>query len=299
MTPEDIQKVKTNLANMQAFNDYLYSSGNTYIINCFALLSKADSSDPGNKTGMALLEGSIGAAFWIMDSVGAFASCFLCSIISDWGNVIPPNLAQTFSSMMIRFDKSHIQLDQDIAVYASDPATYWNKTFSWNGITITLGDLATIDFPSQTDPDFYLFTDASLLGLDKAVWTETLKMLCKTSHFAPDNNCECVEVSQKTDMNQWYKDLLSSHPSRFATWTWHSDTGLYDHDEWHVDEATLNFKEGTAAHFQEIPDGACAYLFIDSVPGVTINSQGLFTREYVFDTWDGMGLENTYLRTYP
>lgn len=299
MTQQDIQKVQTNLANMQAFNDYIFNSGNPYIINCFALLSKADSSDPGNKTGMALLEGSLGAMFWVMDSAGAFASCFLCSIVSEWGEVVPPNLAQTFSNMMIRYDKSHVQLDQDISVYAADPSTYWNKTFTWNNLTITLGQLATIDFPAQTDPNFYVLADPTLLGLDKAVWSETLKTLCKTSHFAPDNYCECVEVSKKTDMNQWYKDLLSSHPARSATWTWHNDTGLFDKDEWHVDEACLNFKEGTAAHFQEIPNGACQYLFINSIPGTIINPQGLFTREYVFDPFNGMNLQRVYLRTYP
>lgn len=299
MTSQDIQKVQTNLANMQAFNDYIYSSGNTYIINCFALLSKADSNDPGNKTGVALMEGCMGAVFSIMGPIGSFSSCFLCSIISDWGVVVPPNLAQTFSSMMIRFDKSHVQLDQDISIYASDPAMYWNKTFTWGNLTITLGDLATIDFPSQSDPNFYVLSDAALRGLDMAVWSETLKMLCKNSQFAPNNYCECVEVSKKTDMNQWYKDLLSIHPARYATWTWHADTGMYDHDEWHVDEFCLNFKEGNENHFQEIPNGACSYLFINSTPDVVINPQGLFTREYVFDKRGGMGLEIAILRTYP
>lgn len=299
MTEAEIQKVKQNLANMQAFNDYIYNSGNTYIINCFALLSKADSSDPGNKTGIALMEGSLGAMFWIMDSVGAFASCFLCSIVSSWAQAIPPNLAQTFSSMMIRFDKSHVQLDQDISVYANDPATYWNKTFTWNNTTITLGQLATIDFPAQTDPRFYTLTDPTLVGLDKSVWSETLKMLCKASHFAPNNYCQCVEVNKKNDINAWYSNLIANRPARFATWKWHSDTGWFDHDEWQVDEACLNFKTGTAGHLQEIPVGACNYLFIDSTPGVVINPKGMFTREYVFDRWNGMCLQVEYLLTYP
>ena len=61
----------------------------------------------------------------------------------------------------------------------------------------------------------------------------------------------------------------------------------------------LTFKEGNENHFQEIPNGACSYLFINSTPDVVINPQGLFTREYVFDKGGGMGLEIAILRTYP
>lgn len=299
MTQQEIDKVKSNLTNMQAFNDYIYNSGNAYILNCFALLSKADSTDPGNKSGMALLEGSLGAMFWIGDAAGAFASCLLCSVVSDWGDTVPPDLAQTFSEEMIRFDKSHVQLDKDISVYWNDPASYWEKTFTWNDLTITLGQLATIDFPSQSDPKFYEFAKVSLFGLDQAVWAETLKMLCNNSKFSPYNDCNCVVVNKKTDMNQWYKDLLSQHPSRYATWYWHKDTGLFDHDEWHVNESTLNFKTGNENHFEEIPSGACEYLFINSTPGVVINPNGLFTREYVFDSFNGLGLHINILSSYP
>jgi len=297
MTPQEITQVQTNLARMQAFNDYIYTSGNSYIINCFALLSKADSSDPGNPVGIAMMEGAIGAVFSCMGPVGAFSSCFLCSIISSWATAIPPNLALTFSSMMLRFDQSHVQLDQDIARYAANPTAYWNQTFTWNGLTITLGDLATIDFPSEGSPDFYTLTALSLRGLDQATWSETLRIQCKTSQLAPNNQCECTVVSKKTNIDQWYASLLLDKPSYFATWSWHSDTGLYDHDEWHVNEYCLNFKSGNATHLQVIPDGAAHYLFIDSSPGCIINPAGLFTRNWVFDKWQGMNLEFCIIRT--
>jgi hypothetical protein len=297
MTPQEIQQVQTNLARMQAFNDYIYTSGNSYIINCFALLSQQDCNDPGNLVGMALMEGSIGAIFSCMGPVGAFSSCFLCSIISTWADAVPPNLADTFSSMIIRFDKSHVQLDQDIARYAADPQAYWNQTFTWNGITITLGDLATIDFPSETNPDFYTLAALSLKGLDQSTWHETLKIQCKISQLAPYNDCECTVVSKKTNIDQWYASLLAAKPAYFATWTWHSDTGLYDHDEWHVNEFCLNFQTGNSEHLQVIPDGAAHYLFIDSSPGNIINSSGLFTRNWVFDRWQGMNLDFCILRT--
>ena len=39
-TDEEIKRVKDNLANMQAFNDYLYDNGNAYITNAYLLLSE-------------------------------------------------------------------------------------------------------------------------------------------------------------------------------------------------------------------------------------------------------------------
>lgn len=280
----DIAKVKQNLANMQVFNDYVYNGGNSYIANCFLLLSSQDTTDPGLLAGVSLMEGCMGAIFSFMGPVGAFSSCFLCSIISGWASAAPPNLNATFASELIRFDKSHVQLDLDISTYAQNPALYWDKFFSWNGVTITLGQLSTIDFPGMDNPDFYTLAQLSFDALDRSVWTETLKMLCKISHLVPySNHSGCTEISGKTDINAWYSSFLSNHPEYYCTWSWHSDTGLFDHNYWYVNEYIIDFKDGWASNFKLIPVAACNYLFIDSTDGHVINSKGLFARKYVFN----------------
>jgi len=39
-TDAETEQVKVNLTNLQSFNDYLYNDGNSYIFNCYALLSE-------------------------------------------------------------------------------------------------------------------------------------------------------------------------------------------------------------------------------------------------------------------
>lgn len=290
----DIQKVQKNLVNIQAFNDYVYNSGNAYIANCFILLGQQDNSDPGKDVGTSLFEGIYGTIFGVFDPVGSIASIFMCSLISDWTVDNPPNLAQTFSSMLIRADKSHVQLDQDISVYIENTEAYWNKKFTWNNTTITLGELSTIDFPSTGTSEFYDLVQVALKGFDKSVWRETLKINCKNSWLMPYTHSQCTEINGKTDINSWYISFLQAHPSFYCTWSWHQDTGLFDKNYWYVDEHCLNFKDGNAQKFKCIPDGACEYLFIDSADGVIINQTGLFTRSYVFND---MGLQKVIIST--
>lgn len=292
-TTAEIETVKINLTNMQTFNDYVYNGGNAYIANCFLLLGAQDNKDPGLLAGVSLLEGCMGAMYSLMGPVGAFSSCFLCSIVSGWAATKPPNLNTTFASELIRFDKSHVELDSDISTYIQDPVTYWNKTFTWGDLTITLGQLSTINFPGMDDPNFYTLAQASFFGLDQAVWAVSLNLLCKISHLVPySNHSGCTEISGKTDINAWYSSFLSHHPEYYCTWTWHSDTGLFDHNYWYVNEYILDFKDGWASNFKLIPVAACNYLFIDSTDGHVINSKGLFNRKYVFND---MQMEHTII----
>lgn len=296
MTTTDVQKVQKNLANLQDFNDYVYNSGNAYIANCYLLLGQKDDSDPGLLVGVSLLEGCMGAIFSCMGPVGAFSSCFLDSIISGWAQSSPPDLMQTCANMVMRFDKSHIQLDQDIAYYIQNTEANWDKTFTWNNTTITLGQLATIDFPMKGSTDFYDLARVALSGLDKSVWSNTLKIRCKNSGIQTNLNCGCVQVKGDTDIYEWNKEFIQNNPQYYNTWRWHSDSGMFDKNYWYVYPSCLTFMGATAEKRMLIPTGACAYLFIDSADGYVINPNGLFYRSYVFDM-QGMGLYRCILRT--
>jgi hypothetical protein len=65
-TPDQIKKVQTNLTNMQAFNDQVYSFGLAKYLNAYALLSEHDDNDLGLAVGLNIIEG----AFWAAGSVG-------------------------------------------------------------------------------------------------------------------------------------------------------------------------------------------------------------------------------------
>ena len=287
-TPENIAIVKTNLANIQAFNDYIYANGQAYFTNCFLLMTSTDNSDPGLAVGLNLLEGSFAAMGADFGPVGAFAACFMCGEVNSWASTTPPNLNAVFASMLIRYQQSSFTFDSQVANYISDPAFFWTQTFSWNGQSCMLGDLASISFPNETDPSFFPMAKACLTALDQTVWQQVLQQKCVITWWAwiPDGQVspQPKMINSDTNMVSWDENFISKNIAYYATWTWHQDTGFADKDYWYTYEYNL----GTGVsefHDGSISSDACKYLFIDSADGVVINSNGLMPRKVVFEDW--------------
>lgn len=280
-TPDTIAKVKDNLRRMQAFNDYVYNNGGAYIGNCYLLMSSSDNSDPGLGIGVSLLSGAFGvvASF---GAFGGFAGCFMCSEVLSWIGLPPPGLNATFASMAIRYQKSSMAFDDQCANYIADPEANWTKEFSWNGTSMVLGDLATIDFPVEGDPDFYPVAQAALKALDQTIWQTVLVALCWITLWTYQQGPKMIHAD--TDMLAWDENFIAKNPAWYNTWYWHADTGLFDKNWWYVNEYNLNFG-ATHMHTNDIPTAACAYLFIDSADGVVINANGLMPRRTVFEQW--------------
>jgi hypothetical protein len=295
-TPENIAIVKTNLSNIQAFNDYIYSNGQAYFTNCFLLMTSTDNSDPGLSVGLNLLEGSFTALGAGYGDVGAFAACFMCGEVDSWSSTTPPNLNAVFASMLIRYQQSSFTFDAQVANYISDPASFWTKTFYWKGQSCVLGDLASISFPDETVPSFFPMAKVCLTGLDQAVWQQVLKQKCVITWWAwiPDGQVGAQPkwISSSTNMVSWDENFISKNPAYYATWTWHQDTGRMDKDYWYTYEYNLGFG-ASAFHDGSISSDACKYLFIDSSDGVVINTNGLIARKVVFEDWGIKKATNT------
>jgi len=280
-TLDNIAKVKSNLANMQAFNDYVYNNGGAYIANCFLLMTSKDESDPGLVVGMSLLEGAFGvvASF---GAFGGFAGCYMCGEVSSWVVETPPDLNSAFASMDIRFQHSSMAFDNNCATYMADPEAYWDKSFSWQGQSILLADLSTIDFPKEDDPEFFDMASAALKALDVTIWKTILQEKCWITLWTYNGGPEMQ--SADTNMVSWDEQFISRNPAWYNTWYWHSKKGMFDKDWWYVNKWNLNFG-ATHMHTNDIPTAACAYLFIDSADGIVINPVGLSSRRAVFEQW--------------
>jgi hypothetical protein len=284
-TDADIQKVKNNLANMQAFNDYLYNYGNPLIANCYALLSEKDTSDKG----VAVVINMMCSSFWAMAAieagpVGAISANTFCGILSAWANgSSPPDMSETFSTLILRFQAASVDLDQQLAVYRSDPATYWNQTFIYNGQTCTLGDLATIDFPAEGDPDFFTLMNPDLWALDQYIW----KFVLTNGAYLIADWEPAISMPTSFDFTSWQYSFYGAHPSYWATCEYHQDTGSCgDSSCYYLTEYNLSTGAGTFGD-GHIPDAACNYLFADRAPGQTYPecTRGLYPRLDVFTTW--------------
>lgn len=292
-TDADIEKVKTNLTNMQAFNDYQYTHGNPLIANAYALLSEANTDK-----GMGVIVNLMESSFWAISAVeggpaGAFAANVFCGILNTWTSGSPPeDMGQTYADLIQRFEAANIDLDRQLAVYHSDPAAYWDTPFSYNGQNCTVGDLATIDFPTESDPEFFTLMDPCLFALDQYIWRFILTggdyIIAK---WEPDTT-----MLSTFDFTAWQDSFYGYHPSYWATCEYHPDSGdCGDSTCYYLTQYNLSTGAGQY-HDGAIPDAACNYLFSDRAPGHPYSecTRGLFQRNDVFTTW-GITTKTIYL----
>lgn len=279
-----IAKVKDNLCRMQAFNDYVYNHGYAYIGNCYGLMTMQDDKDPGIGIGADLLESSfdvLGLA--IGGEGGIIAADFMCSVIDDWRENTPPSLAQTFTSMLVRYEQSSRQFDSDCADYIADPVTHWNDVFTWKGSSCVLGDLATFTFPAEGDTTFYPIAASSLKALDCCIWQTVLDENCVNTEWLT-NGGPTVQLSGKDDPSAWAQSFIAKNPAYYLTWQYHAKGGMFDPACWYVWEYNIGFG-ATKYKSNSISSAACAYLFLDSTDGHVINPNGLAARKDVFTKW--------------
>jgi len=283
-TQSQIEQVQANLAQMQHLNDYIFSYGQSKVLNAYLLLSETD-NDPGFSLGLEILEG----AFWAVGSefgaIGNFLASFLSGIVSTWATNLPPSLNTTFASLETRLAKSSIALDTQLADLASDVARNWNTAFSYQGQTVTLSALADLIVPPETDPAFEAMANAALFALDQQIWATVLRANFVITTFGSYGTPYTVPGSADQPPYGWAQDFIKSNPSYTVSWQWYQSTACCQSDTdpsgWRITETNI----GTGAdgyHDGAMSPDACAYLFIDSIGGQVINPSGLYNRATVF-----------------
>ena len=281
-TPAQIQQVQQNLTNMQSFNDYVYNQGQSKVLNAYLLLSEQDNSDPGLVVGLNILEG----AFWAIGSelgpIGNFAASFLSGMVSWWASNTPPSLNTTFASLLTRLQATSLAVDKQLAQYYQNVAANWQTQFTFNGVTTTLSDFATVTFPAETDPQFETLAAAALFALDQTVWTTVMKSNFVITLWQLSSGPLILPGDQSDPPVSWDEMFIGKNPSYYNTWTWHNSSGCGDTTGWQINQYNIGTGAGVFSD-GGMSTAACAYLFIDSADGVTINANGLFPRATVFN----------------
>ncbi|KST66360.1 hypothetical protein [Mastigocoleus testarum] len=284
-TAADITKVQNNLKNMQELNDYVHNYGQDKITNAYLLLSEHDKSDPGLKIVLSIMKGAFGKiGSSIAGPVGSIVGNFLAGLISSWYDKPPADIKGSFASYVNRFSKTCIAVDTQLAAYHANVVGNWEKSFTFEGSTTTLSELATIAFPDKTDPKFLDLAKAVLLGLDRNLWQQMLDTY-KVITFWQDDPMHplVIKGDKSTPPTKWVQSFYAKNPAYYCIWGWHEGSGCTDYSGWIIKEYSL----GTEAQLYKdnsLNIDACKYLFKDSTPGVVINPDGLFTREEVFNS---------------
>lgn len=294
-TPAQVAQVQLNLSRMQKFNDFVYNEGGqSRLMNAYLLLSDPDSSDLGLNIGLNILEGAFWAIGGMFGPVGNFAASFLSGMLSYWAESenTPPDLNQTFASMEIRTQHTSLAVDAALANLYQDVAGNWNTSFSFNGKTCALSDLATFTFPAETDPDFETMAAAAIFAFDQQVWTTVMRTNYVITLWEMSSGDDIMPGQQNQPPVSWDESFIKANPSYYNTWTWHESSGCGDTTGWDVSEYNIGTGAGVFSD-GHMSNAACGYLFIDSADGVVINANGLFARKTVFT---GLGLpQKTYI----
>ncbi|WP_171612021.1 hypothetical protein [Roseicella sp. DB1501] len=291
-TPEQISAVQANLKAIQAFNDYLYPQGQTKIDNAYLLLSESDNRDPGLGIGLDIIEGAFSALGGGFGTAGAFAATFVSGMVASWTTSTPASLNTTFSDLLTRMQDTFLAVDQQLTEYIDDVAGNWNTSFSFNGQTATLSDLADIDFPIEQDSTFFPMMDAAIHGFDQNTWEYVLTTDFKVTAWVPAPPEPPLAGKESDPPIAYAQEVIEKHPAYYVTWSWVQGTGWLSQSGWDTFQFSLG-GPATALHDAAISKDAAAYLFIDSTDGVTINPDGLFARKTVF-TELGIPTETVY-----
>ena len=289
-TEDQILKVKQNIKNMIDFNNYLETQGNTKILNAYALLSLSDNKDLGLQIGLNLLCGSFWALGGPYGAMGAISANFLSGMVGSYAVSKPPSLQAEISSLLTRFQATSEQTNSDLEIIYGDPQANWDKTYSGQVNTpfgsytasCSVSDLATIDFPSQSNQQFMDMIYTSQYALDQCVWAQLLQNFVITKYL-PETDYPCkyyTEQEMETDATSFY----NVHPSYWNSWTYvqyithkGKDKSYYRLYQNNIGTGASLFSDG------HLNDSACHYMFIDAYDNVTINPDGLFHRNFVFN----------------
>ena len=286
-TDVEIEKVKKNLTNLQAFNDYLYDHSNAYIVNAYELLSETQ-KDEGKTICIDMMQSAFkamaGAVFGPAGKVGATV---LCGVMQKWDSAPPPDMEGAFADLVERFAAASQDVDTQLAIYHDDPAAHWNEQFVYEDLSCTLGDLATIDFPTESDPEFFTLMTPCQKALDQYIW----KYVLLNGDFQLNEWLPETCMDPDFDFNAWGNGFYPIHPSYWGTCYYHQDTGdcgdasYWGLTQWNLATGSGMFSDG------HISDDAANYLFSVLSPGTpnpnctSWDGQGLYTRDEVFSTW--------------
>ncbi|RFM27493.1 hypothetical protein [Deminuibacter soli] len=277
-TPEQVKIVQQNLVNMQAFNGYIFSHGKPCILNAYLLLTIQDNNDPGLAYGLSFFEAAFAALAGELGALGALCAGYLNNVINNWLGNPPNNLNQQFASLVTRFNQTSIDIDAGLAGVHDDlnnPARLqqtWDSKFTFNGRTVTMGDMASEHFPSEIETPFINAAKKAIKAIDRSIW----KQMLVANYWIPYRGQYRTDYKDKNVPPIPYcEDVIKSFKSCECSYFWHQGGGG-DCSLWIVVQYDIELKN--VSGFYNLPDAACDYVFIDSMPGKIINADGLFTR---------------------
>lgn len=296
-TSEQIATVRTNLQRMQAMNDNAYPQCLARISDAFDLLTEPDDS---SNAGLTIVLNIVEGAFWAIGSsvpkaytaIGNFAASFLSGMVAWWGQgSLPPSLNAQFVSLRDAYTAAYSALDSQLGGYSdslksTDPAVVqkcWDTTFTYNGKTTAVSDLATQELPQEKDnTDFEVMVNGMVIGFAQGLWTTLLDANAWITQWLQASQEKISGDDPNSPPLSTIQAYIQQNPAYYYTWEWHPKKGKCDSSGWLITEYSIGKAIASEYHDHAFAADVCAYLFADSTDGVPLNAGGLFPRKTVF-----------------
>lgn len=302
-TEETLARLRTNLKNMQHFNDQLYTNTIAKTANAFLLFGRSDSGDPGMSIGINLLCGAmigVGAEFGI---VGAVVANYFCGLVSDYSTTKPPSLVTQYTSYITRIQATSNQADLDMAESDANPVPNWSTARSGSFATpwgtksasCTLGQLAAVDVPNEMNPAYDQMMIKAVFAFDQTLWWSIMNQNYQVNGW--NIGWMLPPIIQASDvpkgdegMNNYCDGYMTDLPAHWSYWIYCASTDKKGRDTsaYMLYDYSVGVEPTNRGKDQPIPDAAARYMFIDTIPGKVVNPAGLFNRVFVFT---GFGLK--------
>jgi hypothetical protein len=197
LTPDQIQKLKTNLNNLIDFNDLSYSSSSLIPDEVYRYLKSFQKTDPGLTTFERLLDSSYELIGELpIEGANVFA-WFIGGILDSYTQSNPPNLNIDFGDIESRYNKTYLQIRLDLSLIYDDPIKYIDKELPINFGTkksITLRELINYNLPGKDSEIFSTMLQAHARGFRSALCKQELPKTnqWKLAYVSFDDGCAYI-----------------------------------------------------------------------------------------------------------
>jgi hypothetical protein len=299
---QQIENIRNNALHITDFINHLHDYFQDVVNIVFSKINQEKSYDPSQRW-TSLVYGLTMSAFADVELKGSdtFAS-FMSTILSSYDTNTPSQegLDKTIGDVWERLSKTFLQANDDLALIATNPEDYWNKSY-WSDVlnrTFYVKELGDVVFPSKDDVQnngpiiFAKGTDILIEKFKYALTKYTLGKKWSILHdpsklFWPNaNENQLVNFAKgMTKGNQdiivlWKRDQsgscascptdgLSSYEPRLGIGDWYSNW-----DYFHGDKPTQDMLE---------------WLIKDDGYGTILNPDALATRHEIFYEWGLQG----------
>jgi hypothetical protein len=280
VTPAQIAQVKSNLANLQQFIDYLEPKGNSRISTAYADFNEPQ-SNAASAVGSLLLGCAVSAMGFALPAGGGAALGFLTGLIKIWERSSGSGPSGGFGPFQAEFTDTCTKSHAKCADAAADVLGNWNLQFEIDGKPYRVSDLANTTFPAEIDITFDPAAAKALKAFDVQLWTAMMRKYCMIISGGNGLGIMVNGSQEKPPLATIAEQYGATPGAMFFTYVWTEQPGggaAY----WLIFPYQLNIRGYNPNN--GINKDMYTHIFMDSTPGTVINASALFKRQDVFTT---------------